>query len=125
MVSEMTLWKLFRVHHGARRWVYLVYALILSGVVLLRLANGRTVAGLWPCFVVISVFVFQSARPTVAGWVAALVVWLGLWLIALVMSSSDQDFGALGLLFVVALALASSAPLYIFRPQPGGPATGA
>ncbi|MGO9230554.1 MAG: hypothetical protein ACLQKA_15290 [Bryobacteraceae bacterium] len=113
----MTLRTIVQLHYGPRQWVYLPYALILSGVVLLGFADDQTPAGLWYYFVVISLFVIQLVLPTIAGWVAAFAGWLGLWLTALVIVIFDPPMGALSVVLVVALAAVSLVPLYIFRPR--------
>jgi len=113
----MTVRNWIRLRYGPRRWVYLPYPLILSGLVLLGFADDQTATGLWPYFLLISVFVIQLVLPTFAGWIAALAGWLGLWLIALVIAIVLDHYGAPELLLIAALASASSAPLLIFRPR--------
>jgi hypothetical protein len=65
----------------------------------------------------ISLFVIQLVVPTFAGWVAASVGWLGLWLAALFFAIVFDYYGVRVVLLIVALASASSAPLWIFRPR--------
>jgi hypothetical protein len=122
MVSEMTLRRMFQVHHGPRQWIYLPYALILSGVFPLGAIDDYTPADLWPYLLLISIFVIQLVLPTFAGWAAAFIGWVGLWLTALVIAILFDHFGAPSLLLIVGLASASSAPLYIFRPRLSDPA---
>lgn len=108
-------------HHGPRRWVYLPYALILTCVLLLGAVDDLSPTDLWPYLVLISLFIIQLVLPTLAGWVVTLVGWLVLWLAALFFAIFLDYYGVLEVLIIVALASASSVPLYLFRPRLNDP----
>lgn len=78
--SEMQVCWLTRAtrrRQGGRRWINLLFIIVLS-VILFWGLHDEPLLALWPYVVLLIVFLFQCVWPTVLGWLFSIVSWLGI-----------------------------------------------
>lgn len=120
MIFHDGLSSIFRVRHGPRRWVFLPHATLLGLFLLVGLAVEPDRGLLLAYFVLVPIFVIQIALPTFAGWIVAFSGWLTFCAIVILGELRSVRHGAtvpISIWLLLALAVLSSAPLYLLRPR--------
>lgn len=101
-----------RIHHGPKRWIYLLYTLLLAGTFLFGLGSAEAYpSDLWPYLALLAIFMIQLIWPTIVGWCAAFGSWFALFFLYDVWTG--VSLGVFGFLWAVGLLV----PLYLFRPR--------
>jgi hypothetical protein len=110
---------LSRAAYGRQRWIYLPYAGIFTCLLLLGILTEQETRGLVPYGISIPVLLFQFRRPTIAGWVAALLAWepFCFYIVLADYRNVRSGIDSVSIWLVLGFALLSSAPLYVFRPH--------
>jgi hypothetical protein len=119
MVSHESLVSMFKVHRGPRRWVPLPYAILCAFSLLAGFFMVQDLLLLLPYSVLLPIFVIQIALPTRAGWIVAFSAWVMCCSGAILLDYRAFRLGVYGaahMWVLLALAVLSSAPLYLLRP---------